>query len=129
MRRASRRKQYAERANGTRGNDKLSERLVDLAEPFRKSPMSRPEYEILVKLASAAWNLSTFPIADRESALSHALRELPPHEQTSARDLVWNLLRRKEGLFPEDHRFIANVRVIDLGTGRLHVEVASISEG
>lgn len=125
MGRKSRRKRTSSMQGGSRRTTKLSERLVELVAPFRQTETNRDEYEVLMKLASVAWNLALFSAVDRDSALSRAVGELSVESRVALLELV----ARKEAMFPEDRRFIAGVQVTDRGAGQLHVTVASISDG
>jgi hypothetical protein len=96
---------------------KMSQRLIQVAQPYLNDGDNLDEYRKELSLASTAWNLSLFPPDSREE---HMMKSLDPHAiEEEDRQLIAQhlreLVRRKERLFPEDRRLIAKVDVLDEG--------------
>jgi len=94
---------------------KISQRLIQVAQPYLNDGDTLDEYRKEMSLASTAWNLSLFPPDSREEHMMKSL-DLQALEQGDRqliaqhlRELMW----RKERLFPEDRRLIAKVDVLD----------------
>jgi hypothetical protein len=104
---------------------RLSERLVDLIAPYREQGLTSQRYEMLIGAAATAWNLSLLPEAERPEALRRAFRNAKVRDLEAAAEVIVTLMRRKEQLFPHDHRTIVSWEVSESG-GQCHVSVASL---
>jgi hypothetical protein len=107
--------------------DKMSQRLIKIAEPFLKDGDNLDEYRKELWLASTAWSLSLFPPDSREEHMMKSLNQTAMEEgdrQLIAQHLR-DLVQRKERLFSGDRRPVANVDVIDEGDS-LRVLVTSL---
>jgi hypothetical protein len=106
---------------------KISQRLIQIAQPYLNGGDDLDEYRKELSLASTAWNLSLFPPDSREEHMMESL-DLHPLEE-EVRQLIAQhlreLVRRKERLFPGDRRLIAKVDVVDEGDS-VRVLVASL---
>jgi hypothetical protein len=107
--------------------DKISERLIELAEPYLQGEDNVDEYRKELSLASAAWNLSFFPPDSREEKMMKSLDldALGEEDRQLILQHLRDLVRRKEQLFPGDRRLIAKVEVLDEG-GSVRVLVAGL---
>ncbi len=85
------------------------------------------EYRNELSIASTAWNLSLFPPDAREDYLMGALdaQGLQGRDRLVVAHHLRELVKRKDRLFPEDRRMIANVEVLDEGD-EFRVLVASL---
>ena len=97
--------------------DKMSQRLIQIAQPYLNSGDNLDEYRKELSLASTAWNLSLFPPDSREE---HMMKSLDPRAiEEEDRQLIAQhlreLVRRKQRLFPGDRRLIAKVDVLAEG--------------
>lgn len=107
---------------------KLSQRLIQVAQPYLNGGDDLDEYRKELSLASTAWNLSLFPPDAREENMMKSL-DLQALEEEDRQLIVQHLrelVRRKEQLFPGDRRLIAKVDVLDEGTS-IRVLVASLT--
>jgi hypothetical protein len=104
---------------------KLSECLVALVQPYRQDDLTRDGYQKLITVASVAWNVCSFPPDQRERLLERSLEAIPMVDRPMARALILEFIVRKNELFPDDRRFIANATVTDKGSS-FAVQVASI---
>jgi hypothetical protein len=94
---------------------KMSQRLIQVAQPYLNGGDNLDEYRKELSLASTAWNLSLFPPDSREEYMMKSL-DLQPIEQEDRQLIAQHLgelVRRKERLFPGDRRMIAKVDVLD----------------
>ena len=106
---------------------RLSERLVDLIAPYRADGLTPQRHEMLIGAAATAWNLSLLPETERPEALREAVRSAKVREVEAIVEVIGTLMRRKEQLFPDDHRTIMSWEVSESG-GQCHVTVASLVE-
>ena len=104
---------------------RLSERLVDLIAPYREEGLTSRRYEMLIGAAATAWNLSLLPEAERPAALRRAFRKAKVTDVEAPAEVIVTLMRRKEQLFPHDHRTIVSWEVSESGD-QCHVSVASL---
>ena len=105
---------------------KLSERLITLIQPYRDDDLTCDTYQKMITVAAAGWNLVLLPAEQTEALLEQTLEAIPIIDRTVARGLILECMRRKQELFPEDRRFVANATVIDEGDS-FRVQVASLS--
>jgi hypothetical protein len=92
---------------------KMSDIIVELAEPLVKRAMNQEQFQMAIGLAALCWNLSLAPEDERPAMVNDMLRELvKPGESTDdVRHIMAVLIARKEALFPNDKRLIADHRV------------------
>jgi hypothetical protein len=96
---------------------KMSQRLIEVAQPSRNCGDDLDEYRKQLSFAAIAWNLTIIPPDLREGYIinSSNLRELKKEDQQLISQRIAELARRKEQLFPQNRRMIANVDVLDEG--------------
>ena len=115
---AGRRKRLRKLFHSRQGETaKMSQRLIQVAQPYLNGEDNLDEYRKELSLASTAWNLSLFPPDSREE---HMMKSLDLHAiEEEDRQLIAQhlreLVRRKERLFPGDRRLIAKVDVLGEG--------------
>ena len=97
-------------------------------EPYREECKSREAYRKLVTLASAAWNLSLFSPAERQSVKDRVLQIFPAEDRSYMESILQRLIDRKEQLFPHEDRFVASADVLDEGS-HFRVIAATVSTG
>ncbi len=105
---------------------RVSERLVDLIAPYREEGLNREDYETLIAAAAIAWNLSLLPKGERPEALRKAFRHAKVKNAQHQAEMIVELLRRKEQLFPTDDRTIVHWEVWE-SDNEFHVNVASVT--
>jgi len=104
---------------------KMSQRLIQVAQPYLNCGDDVDEYRKEISLASSAWNLSLMPPDLREENMMKSLREIEGVDRQLIAEHLRELVRRKERLFPGDRRLITNVDVLDEGAS---VRVLVMSE-
>ena len=106
--------------NRPRGDPKLSERLLDLAEPLLDACDDERLEERVIGLATTAWNLSLIPEDTRDEFLEDALSEhaSDPEFQAQFREHVGWLMERKMKRYPSDRRFVLHYKVSGTGADR-----------
>jgi hypothetical protein len=95
---------------------KLSQRLIEIAEPYLDCGEDVNEYRKEMALASTAWNLSLLPPDSREEYVKNLdLHTLAQEDRQLIAQHLRDLMQRKECLFPEDRRLVGSVDVLDEG--------------
>jgi hypothetical protein len=106
---------------------KMSQRLIQVAQPYLNGGDNLDEYRKELSLASTAWNLSLFPPDSREEHMMKSLDldALEEEDRQLIAQHLRELVRRKERLFPGDRRVIAKLDLLDEG-GSVQVLVTSL---
>jgi len=93
----------------SRYNRKLSEVLLEFAEPLIVTARTQEDFKAAVEIAILAWNLSFLPADERAtflkesiSSLSGARNDLP----FEAEQCIQMLLARQQALFADDRRIV-----------------------
>jgi hypothetical protein len=96
---------------------KMSQRLIQVAQPYLNGGDNLDEYRKQMSLAATAWNLSLFPPDSREEHMMKSLdlNALKEEDRQLIAQHLRELVRRKERLFPGDRRVIAKLDVLDEG--------------
>jgi hypothetical protein len=92
---------------------KMSDALVEIAEPMLESAQNEEQFRLAIGLAAMCWNLSLLPTGERSAHVEQAIRKLvkPGQPTDEVRQVVELLIARKEALFPDDKRAILKHRV------------------
>ncbi|MEN6335838.1 MAG: hypothetical protein ABFE01_16415 [Phycisphaerales bacterium] len=92
---------------------KMSDVIVELAQPLIDQAMNPEQFQMAISLASLCWNLSLAPTDEQTAMVNDALRELvkPGESIDHVRQIMASLVARKEALFPNDRRVITDCRV------------------
>lgn len=88
---------------------KLSEVLVEFAEPLMKDAQTAKHVEADLVMAILAWNISLLPEEDRAAFIKKAITSLPRRQRRWSFELeqcIQMLLERKQALFPDDKRMV-----------------------
>jgi hypothetical protein len=111
---------------------KMSEVLDQFAGGYFSRGESPEEMQELLNIAYTAWNIACLPEAEREAALATAasefLRQNPGADDWD--DFMHDLRRlieRKDALFPDQRRLVANARIIPIDETRFRIEAASVA--
>ena len=110
---------------GTSGLKKMSEVLIELAEPYRKDTHNYEEYKMLISIAATAWNIAILKKKIGQVAYEEAINELIKTATIDYLDIMNALIVRKEAYFANDYRIVANQQVIQKGD-EYHVLAASV---
>jgi hypothetical protein len=132
---------------GHYGGIKLSEALIDICEPYDYDDLSLDEYKKLIILAIAAWNIANQPNEKRAEQMLGFLKYMPELKDELEMDLeaiiteqkeppasivmlqmLTELMRRKEELYPNDDRIVMDFKLTETATDR-HLFVSSIIPG
>jgi hypothetical protein len=110
------------------GAEKMSEVLEDFVEPYMDSVDSIEAHRNLLQLAVLAWNTSLLPQAEQrktvDSTLTKNLFGEDIQMEKEIKQIVYEMIERKQNYFPQIKRFIADFTL--KGTGkRVHLSVAS----
>lgn len=107
---------------------KMSEVLEDFVEPYLDFAQNRHQREKLFGIAVAAWNLALMPEAERptmiEQLINQALQSNDPLAQQDTREILQDLIQRKQTFFADNSRYIVDFQLQDLGQ-TFHLSVAS----
>ena len=124
LRRGSRHSEYAVeplRPGGFPLGRKMSEVLLDFAEPLLNTIDNDELFEGVISFAAVCWNISFFPEKEQHAHWNKIIKKIgtPPFlTHQSIENWVWALVERKKTFFADDKRIIANFKVVDEGDSR-----------
>jgi hypothetical protein len=95
------------------GVEKMSAVLIDFIEPWRSECETVDDVLTLARLAALAWNSTLLPLREREKMLRKLFDSIP----IEGRGLFAALIERKRTEFPENDRFILDVKLQDAPSG------------
>lgn len=111
------------------GLPKMSETLIEFAEPYLDYDHGLDSFRSSVSLAAMVWNLGLFPPSERtkhieflETTLGQALNGT---DRVVLHTMIHEMLLRKDMLFAKDKRMIAGYDVVETKDD-YHVNVASV---
>ncbi len=114
------------------GKPKMSEVILDLADPLLDGDVSNPkEVDFIIQLTIAAWNKSMFP-ADRQAAMEKDIIDtlVPPDGKAENVGTVIQALNivddRRKKLFPDLRRFVLDYD-LQVSGGKVALNVISES--
>jgi hypothetical protein len=112
-----------------KGEISMSDAISQLIEPYRDDAPNYNSFHNLVGLACVAWNISILSPKEQAAALKDMLTAIPFNrgEQHIALDLIKEMMKRKQRLFPQVSRMIIEHKVTDLGND-FHIAIASTME-
>jgi len=108
---------------------KMSEVLFKFIEPYMELASSQKDLEKLLTVAVIAWNTSLIPKEEREAILDEEINStLSFMDGDLVKDfkaILYELIQRKEILFPENRSFIFDYELTG-GNGKYYLSVASM---
>lgn len=114
------------------GEPKMSEVILDLADPLLDGDVANPkEVDFIVQLTIAAWNKAMFP-ADRQAAMEKDIIDtlVPPDGDAEQVGTIIQALdiveERRKKLFPNLRRYVVNYD-LHVSEGRVALNVVSES--
>ena len=103
---------------------KMSDVLEEFVEPYKQFAETEEAYRKLLTTAIVAWNVMLFPEKDRSSRLDKLLATLPENVRKDGRQIIEELMVKKERFFSQHRRMIIDFEVEDTG-GKWHLSVMS----
>ncbi|MEN6425910.1 MAG: hypothetical protein ABFE13_11140 [Phycisphaerales bacterium] len=88
---------------------KLSEVLLEFAEPLTATARTAEDFRKDIELAVLVWNLSLMPEEERSAFLKEAIDPSPGQKASLPPEIkpyIQMLLDRKQARFPDDNRFV-----------------------
>jgi len=85
---------------------KMSDVLEEFVEPYRQFAETEDAYRKLLMLAIVAWNVTLFAEKDRLSSLDELLATLPEEAREDGREIIRELMARKQRFFSQHRRMI-----------------------
>ena len=105
---------------------KMSDVLEEFVEPYRQFAETEDAYRKLLTAAIVAWNVTLFAEKDRPSRLDQLLLTLPEDVREDGRQIIEELMVRKQRFFSQHRRMIIDFEVA--GTpGDWHLLVMSMA--
>ncbi|MBI2927092.1 MAG: hypothetical protein HYY24_15460 [Verrucomicrobia bacterium] len=101
------------------GLPKMSDVLIEFAQPLLAEARTESEYRGAFALASVAWNLALMPFLKRLKRLG----ELVKRADRAAADIALDLIRRKHELFADDKRWVLDFEISSRRGGWGHINV------
>ncbi len=107
---------------------KMSEVLEEFVEPYLDFARNRNQREKLFSIAVIAWNLAIMPERDRkpmiDQLIEQGLKGNDPLAQQDTREILDEMIARKQALFADNKRYIVEFQLQDRGK-TFHLSVAS----
>lgn len=94
---------------------KMSDLLEEFVEPYEKYAETDEAYKNLLMTAAIAWNVTLFPEKERASKLEELLSTLPRITRKDGRQIIRELMTRKERYFAQHKRMILDFTVEEGG--------------
>ncbi len=97
-----------------KGMDKMSEILIDFADPLLELADNE---KAMLTLAMAAWNIAIFPEKDREAKIDEFVTKCFPPDDPQALEkisaIVGMMVLRKLKLYPDNERILLGYEIIE----------------
>jgi hypothetical protein len=109
------------------GEIKMSDVLEAFAEPYLEFATNHNQREKLFSVAIIAWNAAIMPEQDRQLIIEKTLEQGlkgDAQSQQDARDIIDEMISRKQQLFADNQRYILDFQLQDSGK-QFHLSVAS----
>lgn len=103
---------------------KMSDVLEEFVEPYRQFVETKEACWKLLAVAIVAWNATLFPEKDRLSRLDELIVTLPEDAREDSRQIIEELMVRKEKFFSQHRRMIIDFELADSGE-QWHLSVMS----
>jgi hypothetical protein len=111
-----------------KGEVKMSEVLEEFVEPYLDLAKNRQQREMLFGIATIAWNLAIVPKKDRKPLIDKVVKESvkgnDPLAQQDTREILNDLIARKQKFFAKNERYIIDFKLQDRGK-KFHLSVTS----
>jgi len=102
-----------------KGRDKMSEILIDFAEPLLELVDNE---KAMLTLAMTAWNIAIFPEEDRDAKIDELVIKCFPQDDPQSlekiRVVVGMLVLRKLKMYPDNERILLGYEFIESGDKR-----------
>jgi hypothetical protein len=112
------------------GMAKMSAVLEDFVAPYEDDKATKQELENLFSFGIVAWNLAITPPAERAAMIDKFFTEVlatqDPTFVAEGKELIQELIDRKEQHFGDNQRIIANFKLQYFGPGKFNISVASV---
>ncbi len=111
-----------------KGEERMSEILLDFAEPLLGMCESFQDYRVAVDIAALAWNVAVLPRDEGRRLFDEAIKSLPDGDGKTRRFMmvgVQTLVERKRRLYGHIDRFIGDYYLADAPDGP-HLSVKSL---
>ncbi len=110
-----------------KGAAKMSDVLEAFVEPYLDFTTNLQEREKLFSIAVVAWNLTLMPEQTQKAGIDKIIQTLPRNDrqaQKDTREIIAELMERKQQFFANNHRYIVEFHLQTIGN-RHHLSVAS----
>lgn len=119
---------FAGMVTNPKGEVKMSEVLEEFVEPYLDFAQNRNQREKLFSIAVIAWNLAIMPENERQPMIDQlikvGLKGNDPLAQQDTREIIDELIARKQKFFAKNKRYIVDFQLQDTGK-QFHLSVAS----
>lgn len=106
------------------GKKKMSAVILEYAEPLMEHAENVEQQNKAIAMAIICWNASLLSGEDRDRILAEAFAETGDMEDSGTQEVLEFMLNRKQELFPDNKRMVADWIVKDKGD-QLFIEVAT----
>lgn len=124
VQRAAQRFPNAEVMPSLTSEERMSTVLERFADPYVRQARNDSDYRTIINLAVGAWNVSTLPAERQAEFLDSLVNVLPPAKRQNLRELMLEMIERKQRFFADNQRFILEHQLTLVG-GEFHLAVIS----
>ncbi len=110
---------------------KMSEVLLDFAEPVLETFDHPEDFEAMITLATLCWNCSFLPANEQRKSLNNVINELVKSEPTArieVEECIRILMERKKTVFANERRIITDFEVVEERDGSRLVVLSTLAE-
>ena len=111
------------------GMEKMSEVLLEFAEPYLGEDPDRKKLQSVLQVAIVAWNAAILPRSQGQDLIREMATEFPQELKAPFMALVDDMVSRKRIHFAGNSRFILSLDFTMTADGEPHVQVGSSLDG
>jgi hypothetical protein len=116
-----------ERAPHSTGEPKMSSVFLEFVAPYTAMAKSEEQYRTAIQIGLIAWNVAFLPRQARKEKLDSLIEQLAPANAADLRNLIEEMIERKERSFGDCRRWILGHRV-EMTPGGARLSVVSAAE-
>lgn len=106
------------------GQEKMSDVLEEFLAPYIDDAKNDDAYQKLIQLGVIAWNAALLEGDAQQEAVEKMAEIAPASLRQDFRNILWEMIERKQRHFADNRRTILDYQLTDLG-GQWHLSIVS----